>query len=158
MIRILAWREQIARVGDIDAGTRAALANALRDGEKGSRTSGNASAPRAGSVLVREHDGALHRVMVLDQGYAWDGHVFNSLSAVAQAITGTKWNGPRFFGLDQKAKSPDRGDRSKAAVAVPSSRQAASTRVAQRKESAATQVAKGINCADRTDRLDGAPT
>jgi hypothetical protein len=103
-IRILAYREQVARGGDIDAGTRCALAAALRDSGESPRASGIASAPRPGSVLVREHAGVLHRVAVLGHGYAWDGRVFASLSAVARAISGTNWNGRRFFGLDGKAK------------------------------------------------------
>ncbi len=103
-IRILVFREQIARGGDIDAGTRCALAAALRDSDEGPRVRGLASAPRPGSVLVREHAGVLHRVAVLGHGYEWKGRVFPSLSAVASAISGTNWNGRRFFGLDGKAK------------------------------------------------------
>lgn len=60
---------------------------------------------KMGSQLAREHDGVLHRVMVLEGGYAWEGNTFASLSAVAKAITGTNWNGHRFFGLKEKAKS-----------------------------------------------------
>lgn len=56
---------------------------------------------RPGTVLVREHAGALHRVMVLKEGFAWNGQTYPSLSRVARAITGTSWNGPRFFGLDK---------------------------------------------------------
>ena len=59
---------------------------------------------KPGAVLVREHDGLQHRVMVLEEGYAWHGKTFTSLSAVAKAITGTNWNGQRFFGLDRKSK------------------------------------------------------
>lgn len=63
---------------------------------------GGASMParlRLGSVLVREHDGIVHQVMVVEGGFAWQDRVMPSLSAVAQAITGTKWNGRHFFGL-----------------------------------------------------------
>ena len=61
--------------------------------------------PPPGTVLVREHAGALHRVMVLDEGFSWNGRTYDSLSKVAFAITGTRWNGPRFFGLrDQKTE------------------------------------------------------
>ncbi len=58
---------------------------------------------KPGTVLVSEHGGAQHRVMVLEEGYDWNGKNFDSLSAVAKAITGTNWNGQRFFGLDRKA-------------------------------------------------------
>jgi Protein of unknown function (DUF2924) len=73
---------------------------AVRDG-KGQVSSRFEVRPKTGSVLVREHQGELHRVMVLDRGYAWSGQTYTNLSKVAFAITGTKWNGPRFFGLDK---------------------------------------------------------
>jgi Protein of unknown function (DUF2924) len=54
---------------------------------------------------VREWEGASHRVMVMAEGFAWNGTTYASLSQVARAITGTRWNGPRFFGLrDQKGR------------------------------------------------------
>ena len=59
---------------------------------------------RPGTVLVREHGGSHHRVMVLDDGFAWNGRTYDSLTQVAFAITGTRWNGPRFFGLRPGAK------------------------------------------------------
>ena len=54
---------------------------------------------RPGTVLMREHDGINHHVTVTHEGFSWNGVSFKSLSQVATAITGTKWNGPRFFGL-----------------------------------------------------------
>ena len=54
---------------------------------------------KSGALLVREWSGRLERVMVLDDGYAWNGCVYRSLSQVAKAITGRNWNGHRFFGL-----------------------------------------------------------
>jgi hypothetical protein len=55
-----------------------------------------------GTVLTREWNGHIHRVMVTEGGFAWDGNTYDSLSKIACAITGTKWNGPRFFGLRDK--------------------------------------------------------
>jgi Protein of unknown function (DUF2924) len=55
-----------------------------------------------GTVLVREWDQRSQRVMVLADGFAWNGQTYDSLSKVAFAITGTRWNGPRFFGLRDK--------------------------------------------------------
>ncbi|GJE32923.1 DUF2924 domain-containing protein [Methylobacterium oxalidis] len=57
---------------------------------------------RPGTQLLREHAGRLHRVTVAEAGYLWDGTAYASLSEVARAITGTRWNGPRFFGLRDK--------------------------------------------------------
>jgi len=55
-----------------------------------------------GTVLVREWDRQSHQVMVMADGFAWNGQTYDSLSKVAFAITGTKWNGPRFFGLRER--------------------------------------------------------
>ncbi len=52
-----------------------------------------------GTRLIREWNGILHEVEVLEKGYLWRGQRHRSLSAIARAITGTKWSGPRFFGL-----------------------------------------------------------
>jgi hypothetical protein len=61
--------------------------------------------PRPGIMLVREWNGVTHRVMVLDEGFAWNGQKHGSLSDIAFRITGTRWSGPRFFGLRQQPKS-----------------------------------------------------
>jgi hypothetical protein len=61
-----------------------------------------------GTVLVREWGQQSQRVMVMADGFAWNGQTYDSLSKVAFVMTGTKWNGPRFFGLR------DKGDRSDA--------------------------------------------
>src|SRR5260370_5081771 len=52
-----------------------------------------------GTVLVREWDRQSQRVMVMADGFAWNGQTYDSLSKVAFAITRTRWNGPRFSGL-----------------------------------------------------------
>ena len=60
-----------------------------------------------GTVLLREWNGQAHRVTVVEQGFSWQGTRYESLSKIAQAITGTKWNGPRFFGLrNQSSAAP----------------------------------------------------
>jgi hypothetical protein len=55
--------------------------------------------PIAGTRLIREWHGVEHTVTVLKDGYEWQGRPYKSLSAIARAITGTRWNGPLFFGL-----------------------------------------------------------
>lgn len=62
---------------------------------------------KAGTILSREWNGATHRVIVVDGGFLWDGTTYDSLSKVAFAITGTRWNGPRFFGLRDAAGNED---------------------------------------------------
>ena len=64
---------------------------------------------KPGSVLVREWKGKSHRVMVLAGGFAHDGETYTNLSEIAVLITGTRWNGPRFFGFRTK---PQEGDES----------------------------------------------
>jgi len=56
---------------------------------------------KTGSVLVREHDGVTHEVEIVPGGFLWNGATHASLSMIAKRITGTSWNGPRFFGLRQ---------------------------------------------------------
>jgi hypothetical protein len=58
----------------------------------------------AGTVLIREWRGRRHRVAVVDQGVVYRDRRYRSLSEVARAITGTRWSGPRFFGLGQRTK------------------------------------------------------
>jgi DUF2924 family protein len=110
LFRILAYRLQADRLGDLDADTRRLLdqigSEPLEDAERlmadrnGSRTE-----LRAGTLLTREWDGHLERVMVLADGFSWNGRTYPSLSQVAFAITGSRWNGPRFFGLRDKPAS-----------------------------------------------------
>jgi hypothetical protein len=59
---------------------------------------------RTGTTLVREWRGTTHRVTIVDDGYLWNGKTHQSLSSIARAITGTNWNGPRFFGMREPNK------------------------------------------------------
>jgi Protein of unknown function (DUF2924) len=71
------------------------------------RTFANLNRPRTGlkpgTLLTREWQGHLQRVMVLADGFSWNGTTYPSLSKVAFAMTGTRWSGPRFFGLDKSS-------------------------------------------------------
>jgi hypothetical protein len=102
LFRIIAYRLQADRLGDLDAKTIKVLEQAA--GQQPSDVKGlikldqRRFAPPPGTVLVREWDRTSHRVMVMPDGYARNGKTFDSLSQVAFTITG-KWNGPRFFGL-----------------------------------------------------------
>lgn len=55
---------------------------------------------KSGTRLVREWNGSTHSVDVVENGFLWNGARYRSLSAIARAITGTRWSGPRFFGLE----------------------------------------------------------
>jgi hypothetical protein len=62
---------------------------------------------KPGSVLIREWKGKSHRVTVLADGFVYDGDTYSNLSEIAGLITGTRWNGPRFFGLRSKIHEND---------------------------------------------------
>jgi hypothetical protein len=103
LFRILAYRLQAERLGNLDKET-VRLLDRIASGNGGSLSSVLGKLSRfdrlqPGSMLVREWDGARQRVVVLDRGFAWNGKTYRSLSAVAFAMTGTRWSGPRFFGL-----------------------------------------------------------
>ena len=102
--RALAYRIQADVLGDLDRDTIRMLDRLAREGRDGAVIPlPELRATKPGALLVREWEGALHRVMVLEQGFAWNGQTYDSLSKVARAITGTNWNGPRFFGLRDRA-------------------------------------------------------
>jgi hypothetical protein len=108
LFAVIAYRLQAERFGDLDHATRQMLEGlgAKEAGPALSARLANFDQKRTklmpGTVLVREWDRQSQRVMVLAEGFAWNGQTFDSLSKVAFAITGTKWNGPRFFGLRDK--------------------------------------------------------
>jgi len=60
---------------------------------------------RPGTRIVREWQGRVHEVIVLDDGYLWKGARYRSLSEIARSITGTRWSGPRFFGILAKKRT-----------------------------------------------------
>jgi hypothetical protein len=109
LLRILAYKLQADAFGDLDRETIRMLAQIARNAAKAKARGDKESKAvppveevrglKPGTLLVREHDGVLHRVAVQAEGFAWNGQSFRSLSEVARAITGTGWNGPRFFGL-----------------------------------------------------------
>lgn len=106
--RMLAYRLQVQRFGDLPKSAVKFLKGIATDLATGKDPDVPYPADRRlkpGTILVREHGGIQHRVMVLEEGYAWNGKTFASLSAVAKAITGTNWNGQRFFGLNRKGKA-----------------------------------------------------
>jgi hypothetical protein len=108
LLYVLAYRVQAAAFGDLDKATTRLLDRLADDALSGRRV--DVPVPdrvglRPGTLLVREWEGTSHRVMVMAEGFAWNGTTYASLSQVARAITGTRWNGPRFFGLrDQKGR------------------------------------------------------
>ena len=118
LFAIIAYRIQADRFGDLDHATVQVLDRtvAMEAGPVTSARLASFDQKRTelspGTVLVREWDRQSQRVMVMADGFAWNGQTYDSLSKVAFAITGTKWNGPRFFGLRDKEGRLGAGARS----------------------------------------------
>jgi hypothetical protein len=105
LFEILAYRLQADQFGDLDAATARLLkqVGSKKDVESlASDFDRKRVEIRPGTLLTREWNGMSQRVMVLKGGFTWNGKTFDSLTKVAFAITGTRWNGPRFFGLRDK--------------------------------------------------------
>jgi hypothetical protein len=102
----VAFRIQADHLGDLDYETRKVLDRTRAN------DSGSAMANRLKSLDQKRTDlmpGTVQwdqKVMVLADGFAWNGQTYDSLTKVAFAITGTRWNGPRFFGLRDKQAQP----------------------------------------------------
>ena len=102
LFAIIAYRVQTDRLGDLDHETTQVLdrTDAKDTGTTMSSRLVSLDQKRTeltpGTVLVREWDRHIQRVMVMADGFAWNGQTYDSLSKVAFATTGTKWNGPRF--------------------------------------------------------------
>jgi hypothetical protein len=109
LFAILAYRLQADELGDLapdtvrllkQIGSNGSTVDAARLASQFDRRRINL---KTGTVLTREWNGQCYRVMVVDKGFVWNDKTFDSLSSIAFAITGSKWNGPRFFGLRDKA-------------------------------------------------------
>jgi hypothetical protein len=111
VFRILAYRLQAHALGDLDGASRRFLERLQRpDRNTQQQAQSKPAAPvlQPGAILSREWNGHMHRVAILAEGFAWNGKTYRSLSKAAFAITGTHWNGPRFFGLRDDTKSQRR--------------------------------------------------
>ncbi len=100
LVRAIAYEMQAKRYGGLKPATDRRLrmiANGTANGDHGGRKT--APTLQSGARLVREWNGSTHVVEVVEGGYVWNGDRHQSLSAIALAITGARWSGPRFFGL-----------------------------------------------------------
>lgn len=116
--RFLATDLQVRAKGGLSRRAKAALAAPEVRTARSQRGS-----LKPGARLLREWMGVTHRVEVIPEGYLWNGARYRSLSAIARAITGAHWSGPRFFGLADPAPStpaPGRGPGRSSAGAPPS--------------------------------------
>jgi hypothetical protein len=100
LVRAVAYRMQEVALGGLRPGRQ----RQLRQIAQQFKQNGAANTPprpelKPGTRLVREWQGRTYEVLVLDDGFSWQGTHHRSLSAIARKITGTAWSGPLFFGL-----------------------------------------------------------
>jgi hypothetical protein len=99
LLRALAYHVQEQELGGLRPAVRRRLARNAQ--ELGLGQTPTASPPRvkSGTRLLREWQGVMHEVIVLEEGVRYRDRTWRSLSAVAREITGARWSGPLFFGL-----------------------------------------------------------
>ena len=105
LVKRLAYRIQELAFGGLSVKAERRLDDLVDelDGKKKPKSK-DMTAPVAGTKLIREWQGVMQEVTALADGFEWQGRRYQSLSAVARAITGTRWNGPLFFGLRKHGK------------------------------------------------------
>jgi len=118
LARMIIWEMQARLFGGFDKATLRLLDSYA----KGNRVKiDRLRLLKPGTQIVREYQGKRYTITVVRDGFEWEGQVFQSLSVIAKEITGTNWNGPRFFGLreaDKRGKSVSQRNRRDAASEV----------------------------------------
>ncbi len=103
----VAWKIQERAYGGLGAATKRRLADLAKTVERnGDVTRNRVARLKPGAKLIREWQGDTHTVIVLEDGFEWQGKRRRSLSAIAREITGVHWSGPRFFALNGKTMAP----------------------------------------------------
>jgi DUF2924 family protein len=102
IVRAICWHIQERALGGLDPQIAKLLNSLMRGAHPVSDRY-----LKAGTVLVREHQGERHTVTVVPHGYVWRQTTYASLSLIARAITGTAWSGPRFFGLQRRTSAAE---------------------------------------------------
>ncbi|ANK81841.1 MAG: hypothetical protein TEF_14320 [Rhizobiales bacterium NRL2] len=124
-----AWLIQAEGQGGVGAATRRRLNELAEVDEDDNGANDAAKEPvsrpkvshrplRPGSRLVRQWQGRTHIVDVVEGGFSYDGRTYSSLTAIAFEITGARWSGPRFFGLNRPKTDSGSGQRARGAQSV----------------------------------------
>ena len=117
LARAVAYQMQVDTYGGLSVATKRRLreiANAVRTGDANAMLGSSRIKP--GTQMIRQWQSTTHTVTALAEGFEWNGRTYKSLSAVANAITGTNWNGFAFFGIkrapsgNKNASGPRRTD------------------------------------------------
>jgi hypothetical protein len=105
MRQAIAYEAQAKSLGGLSKPVRKAFEATLKaegKGEKGKKPPVRATQLRPGVHLLREWNGRAYQIEVVEGGFVLDGKKYASLTAIAKAITGVQWSGPRFFGLAKR--------------------------------------------------------
>jgi len=109
--RGIAYRLQERGKGGLTGSTRREIERLVKRLEQGERVLGSSvPAFKPGTRLVRSWHDKMHQVLVLEEGFEFEGRRYVSLSQIARDITGAHWSGPRFFGLVKRTKAGKRGN------------------------------------------------
>ena len=99
MVSKIAYRIQELAYGGIDEATQSKIRAAAREIKRPKTGKTKKFNPMVGTKIVKEYKGQMIEVLVVNEGFSYAGEVYTSLSAIATKITGTKWNGLRFFNI-----------------------------------------------------------
>lgn len=103
LVRAISYRQQEDLYGGLSSSHRRQLTQLAKGlSRHGTIDTSTETRFKPGTRLVREWKGKTHEVIITDDGYLWSGKLYASLSEIARLITGTRWSGPRFFGLEAK--------------------------------------------------------
>jgi Protein of unknown function (DUF2924) len=111
LTRAITYRLQERARGGLKPSTCRLLARAAKENATGSSQRLQTRMAQSGTILIREWQGIAHRVTMLDDGVSFNGKRYRSLSEVAREITGSRWSGPRFFGLRSSIKESNHAAR-----------------------------------------------
>ena len=102
LTRSISYRLQERVYGGLKPSICRLLAHAVEESATETSEKPQTRMAQSGTILIREWQGTAHRVTMLDDGVSFNGKRYHSLSEVAREITGSRWSGPRFFGLRSK--------------------------------------------------------
>ena len=107
----VAWKLQERALGGLSAATRRQLGGLAQAMEaKADLAKARTVSLRPGARLIREWNGETHEVLVVEDGFLWQGKTWRSLSVIAREMTGTQWSGPRFFGVGRAKAARSGGE------------------------------------------------
>ena len=99
MIAKIAYRIQELAYGGVDEATKSKIQAAAREIKRPKAGNRKRFNPMIGTKIMKEYKGKMIEVLVVNDGFSYSGEVYKSLSSIATKITGTKWNGLKFFGV-----------------------------------------------------------